>query len=169
MRVGPVFVGAALALSFALGGCTSREEEQTNVAQDLRTYVEAIQGWEPKEKLVLAALARVKRSHYADDDFVLKTLKDTLPQVRSHIEKVEKFEPQTMDVSELYDRYLQGWRDLEDAVQDVITTVERKDYLGLAKAKNRMETAQAHIFTSYALLDDMLELHDETLRTLRKS
>jgi hypothetical protein len=74
-----------------------------------------------------------------------------------------------MDVQQLQQKYLQGWKDLESSMGDVVGSLQRKDYVALAKAKNQLETAQAEVFTSYAMLDDLLEMHDESLKSLRKS
>jgi hypothetical protein len=160
---------APLLLLVLVFACTSAKQEQQSVAQDLRSYVDAIKQWEPKEKVVLAALARVRQSYYADDDFVIRTLRDSLPTVHDLIADVEKFEPATMDVQQLQQKYLQGWRDLESSMQEVVASVQRKDYIALAKAKNQLEDAQAEVFTSYAMLDDMLEMHDASLKSMRKS
>lgn len=146
----------ASAFCLVLCACKESTEEKQDVSHDLTKYAAQAKEWGSREDEVLKAAERVKDAQFVDDVFTVSTLKEALPKLQSLIKAVDTYEPDTMDVEDIHGTYLAGLKGLEIAFQNVINVVEAKDYVSLAKEKNRFDTARGQIFTSYVLLDEML-------------
>jgi hypothetical protein len=158
-----------IVLGVAATGCTPRRGSSNEVATDLHNYTAELQKWEPKEKAIFEAIDGVEESQYVDDDFVLRTLKGTLPTLDEHIREVAAYRPSTTELVSLHDQYRKGWEDLRGALNGMIAAESKKDYLSLAKGKAQMVAARALLLKAFAGMDALMEENDEALKNLRKS
>ena len=159
--VGAVMLGLAAA-------CFREPAEPEALAKDLASWMKQVKEWEPEEKRVFQAIAEVTRSQYVHDDFVARTLKDSLPAVRDHIRRIADYRPATAEMEPVVRQYREGWKDLELSFHAIVAAAEAKDYLRLAKAKSQMEYARGEVLGSYASFDELLEANDVQLRALRE-
>ncbi|MGH7803002.1 MAG: hypothetical protein ACREQJ_01535 [Candidatus Binatia bacterium] len=161
---------ASVALLFAMfaAGCPREAAPPESLARDLASWMHKVKEWEPQEKQIFGAISEVTKSQYVKDDFVARTLKDTLPIVREHLRKTADYQPETSELEPVVRQYRQGWKDMELAFHAIIAAAEAKDYIQLAKAKNQMEFARGEVLGAYASFDELLELNDVQLRALRE-
>lgn len=166
-RFSPVWLLAALAL--ALAACTREDASQRAVALDLQEYMATFRKWEVREKVVFGALSEVEQSQYVDDDFVARTLKDALPDAEGHVREISEYRPKTRELTEVHERYRRGWEDLKVSLAGMISAVETKDYVALARAKSQMQSARVNLLKTLKILDAMLEENEQELHELKKS
>ncbi|MGH7899703.1 MAG: hypothetical protein ACREQQ_17240 [Candidatus Binatia bacterium] len=158
-----------LASLLALAACVPERDSSQEIATDLHNYTLELQKWEPKEKAIFQAVDDVEQSQYVDDDFVLRTLKAALPTLDEHIKEVAVYRPATSDVTIPHEKYQKGWEDLRVALDAMIASVSRKDYLGLAKGKTQMMQARNLLLKAITVMDGLMEENDDALKNLRKS
>jgi hypothetical protein len=156
-----------LLVPFALG-CPAEQAPPREVAADLGRWMAAIQQWDAEEKEVFTAIGKINQSQYVEDEYVARTLKETLPIVRTHNRKVAEFKAETKELEPVVRQFRKGWEDLELAFHAVIVAAQAKDYARLAKARSQMEYARGEILGSFAALDELLELNDMQVRMLRR-
>ncbi len=167
LRFFRVWFFAALAL--VLVHCTHEDASPRVVATDLKEYMSALQKWEPQEKVVFRALSDVEQSQYVDDDFVARTLKAALPDVEHYLREISEYRPKTRELSEVHEGYRRGWEDLRGSLDAMISAVEIKDYVALAKAKSQLQAARARLLHAFRILDALLQDHEQELEALKKS
>jgi hypothetical protein len=160
-----LFLG--LFVPFALG-CPSEQAPPREVAADLGRWMAAIKQWDAEEKEVFTAIGKINQSQFVEDEYVARTLKETLPTLRSHNRKVAEFKAETKELEPVVRQFRKGWDDLELAFHAVIVAAQAKDYARLAKARSQMEYARGEILGSFAALDELLELNDMQVRMLRR-
>ena len=165
MRIGPLALLGALLFATA---CPREIAPPETMAKDLAAWMHKVKDWEPDEKKIFAAISSVTKSQYVQDEFVARTLKDTLPIVREHIRRTAEYKPETRELEPVIAQYRAGWKDMELSFHAIIAAVEAKDYLRLAKAKGQMEFARGEVLGSYAQLDELLEFNDVQMRAVRE-
>ncbi len=148
------------ALTVALmiaGGCASTPTRDPAVVQDALEYVAKIQQWERVEIEALTAMRQVQRSQFVDDDYVIATLGNVMDDVELHLAAIEAYHPRTRPVLDVHERYHAAWQDLYDAFALVIKTMERKDYISLAKGTEAMKRSRSDLVTVAAALSLLLK------------
>jgi len=159
----------SIALALASPACSPKRGTSNEIATDLHNYTTELQKWEPKEKTIFQAIDDVEESQYVDDDFVIRTLKSTLPTLDEHLREVAGYRPTTAELLDLHDHYRKGWEDLRGAVDAMIAAETKKDYVGLAKGKARMMAARNLLLKAFSSMDALMEENDEALKALHKS
>lgn len=138
------------------GGCTQAPARDPAVVQDLLTYIEKIQKWEPVEVKVLNAISDVRRSHYADDDYVVATLGGIMDEVELHLEEIRRYQPRTAPVIEVHERYRTAWSDLHESFTTIIGAMQEKDYMRLSHGTEAMGRSRGELVTVAAALSRLL-------------
>ncbi len=166
--------GALLPILFfappiALAACISKRGASQEIATDLHQYTAEMQKWEPKEKAIFQTIDDVEESQYVDDEFVLRTLKGTLPALDEHVREVTAYRPSTPELSRLHDHYGNGWEDLRGALDVMIAAENEKDYLALARGRGQMREARAKLLQTFAGMDALMEENDEMRKHGNKS
>ncbi len=164
----PSFLAIA-ALSVLAAACMRRGGTTHEVTTDLNNYSAEMQKWEPKEKAIFDAIDAVEESQYTDDDFVLRTLKSTLPGLDEHLREVAAYRPATAELGDLHDHYRKGWEDLRAAVDGMIAAETKKDYMALSKGKAQLVAARGLLLRAFTRMDALMEENAETLKGMRKS
>ena len=150
----------ALALTVGLVitcGCASTPTRDPAVVQDALEYVAKIQQWERVEIDALTAMRQVQRSQFVDDDYVIATLGGVMDDVELHLAAIKAYQPRTRPVLDVHERYHKAWNDLYDAFALVIKTMERKDYIALAKGTEAMKRSRSDLVTVAAALSLLLK------------
>ena len=160
---------AAVSISFVAAACMPQGPNSQEIATDLKNYTQELQKWEPKEKTIFQAIDDVEQSQYVDDDFVARTLKSALPTLQDHVREVAAFRPATAQLGQLHDHYKKGWEDLQVALDAMIAAETKKDYIGLAKGKNQLNTARNILMQAFAGMDALMQENDEAMKNMRKS
>lgn len=140
-----------------LAACARPPSRDPAVVEDVVAYVDKIKKWEPVEAEVLKAMRDVRRSQYVDDDYVVSTLGATMNDVELHIEEIDRFRPRTPQVGQVHDRYTKAWHDLHDAFAAIIASMERKDYVALARGTEQMGRARDDLVTVAAALNLLMK------------
>lgn len=138
-------------------GCASTPTRDPAVVQDALEYVAKIQQWERVEIDALTAMRQVQRSQFVDDDYVIATLGNVMDDVELHLAAIEAYQPRTRPVLDVHERYHAAWTDLYEAFALVIETMERKDYIALAKGTEAMKRSRADLVTVAAALSLLLK------------
>lgn len=138
-------------------GCASTPTRDPAVVQDTLEYVAKIQQWERVEIEALTAMRQVQRSQFVDDDYVIATLGGVMDDVELHLAEIEAYRPRTRPVLDVHERYHAAWSDLYDAFALVIETMERKDYVTLAKGTEAMKRSRNDLVTVAAALSLLLK------------
>ncbi len=157
MKLWPLSL-ALFFLWFAASSCSLFEEEEVTLKTDLQHYLEEARSWAPMEAQINGPIETVERSYYADDHFVLSTLKPVVSLAQDYVGKLEDYEPQTLLLQGLHRRYIEAWRSHELACRTIVEAMEKKDYILLAKGTQELRRARS------ALRDVLAELY----RLMRK-
>jgi hypothetical protein len=156
-------------LLLSVASCLPHRGSSQEVAVDLHNYSVELQKWEETEKNIFQAIDDVEASQYVDDDFVQRTLKGALPALDGHIREVAAYRPETAELRDLHDHYLQGWENLRSAFDAMIAAVAKKDYVALAKGKAQMKSARSLLLKAFASMDALMEENEEAMKGVRKS
>lgn len=140
-----------------LAACTQAPVRDPAVVEDVLNYVARIKKWEPVEAEVLKAIKDVRRSQYVDDEYVAATLGAVMDDMQLHLAEITQYQPRTAPVGEVHQRYRQAWQGIHDAFTNVITSVERKDYMALSKGTEALRTSRQELLLVAAALDILLE------------
>jgi hypothetical protein len=143
--------------SLACASCTRAPARDPAVVEDVVAYVDRIKKWEPVETEVLRAIRDVRRSQYVDDDYVISTLGGTMSDVELHLEEIDRFRPRTSQVAEVHARYTKAWHDLHDSFAAIVASMERKDYVALARGTEAMGRARDDLVTVAAALSLLMK------------
>jgi len=160
---------AAIVSAIVAAGCQQDPvSTEKDLATELRGYMGELQKWEPVEREVFQALADVERTHYVDDDFVVRRFKTALPKIEGHVGELDGYRPQDDDLLVIHERYVESWRDLKDGFDAVVAAMESKDYVRLAGAKNQIEGARRKLLSAFEALDALLTEVEPELKQLRR-
>jgi hypothetical protein len=138
-------------------GCATTPAKDPAVVQETLAYVAQIKQWERVEVEVLKAIRDVQRSQFVDDDYVVATLGEVMDDVELHLAEIDAYKPRTPPVAEVHERYRTAWRDLHDSFALIIDTMERKDYVTLAKGTEAMRRSRGELITVAAALNLLLK------------
>lgn len=147
---------AVFAMALLLA-CTSPPARDPAVVEDVLQYVAKIKKWEPVEVETLKAIKDVRESQFVDDEYVVATLGGVMDDMQLHLAEIERYQPMTPAVTQVHDRYRQAWRDLHDSFNEVITAMERKDYVALSKGTESLRTSRQELFLVAAAIDILME------------
>lgn len=148
---------ALIGWAAVLSGCVGSPGRDPLLAQDLSEYTQKIVEWEGVESRVLRAIGKVERNQFVDDDYVASTLASVVGEVRLHLEHAARYKPKTRAIEEIHSRYLESWRDLAEAFDTIIRSMEARDYLELSGGVERMRRARQELIEVAAALSDLLD------------
>jgi hypothetical protein len=148
--------GLLLVLSLVLA-CSRPPAHDPAVVEDVLQYVAKIKKWEPVEAEALKAIHDVRRSQFVDDEYVVATLGAVMDDMQLHLAEIGRYQPRTPTVTEVHDRYRRAWQDLHDAFSSVIESMQRKDYVQLAKGTEALRTSREELLMVAAALSNLLE------------
>ena len=151
-----------LSLSVIVASCMRQRGASPEVASDLHNYSTELLKWEPKEQEIFQAIDDVEQSEYVDDEFVVRTLKGTLPALDEHVREVAAYQPATSQLGGLHGHYRKGWEDLRAAVDSMISAESKKDYIALSRAKGQMTAARGTLLKAFASMNALMEENDQT-------
>ncbi len=159
----------ASAISLSLAACQPRHSSSQELGRDLQSYSEEMVKWEPAEKAIFDKIDEVDESQYVDDDFVLRNLKGTLPDIDKHLQDVSAFRPITPELGSLHEHYRKGWDELRNGVDHMIAAVAKKDYQALSKGKTEMNQARNTLLRSFTGMNGLMEENQELMKHMKKS
>ncbi len=148
---------ALVCMLLCLAACTRSPSRDPAVVQDVLQYVDKIKKWEPVEVETLKAIHDVRENQFVDDEYVIATLGGVMDDVQLHLAEIDRYQPRTGAVTEVHAQYRRAWQDLHDAFTGVIGSMERKDYMALAKATEALRTSRQELLLVAAALDILLE------------
>jgi DNA-binding PadR family transcriptional regulator len=169
MRTARTLVALAVSIAALVAACAPQHGTSPEIAADLHNYTNEMQRWEPKEKSIFQAIDDLEESQYVDDDFVLRTLKGTLPTLDEHVREVAAYRPTTPELADLHGHYRQGWEDLRTALGGMIAAESRKDYVALAEGKKKVKSARNLLVKAVSRMDALMQENDAALKALHKS
>jgi hypothetical protein len=140
-----------------IAACTRPPARDPAVVEDVLQYVAKIKKWEPVEAEALKAIHDVRQSQFVDDEYVVATLGGVMDDVQLHLAEINRYQPMTPTVTEVHDRYRRAWQDLHDAFSTVIESMQRKDYMQLAKGTEALRTSREELLMVAAALSILLE------------
>jgi len=152
-----LFPLALLGWAAALGGCVGGPGRDPLLVQDLSDYAQKMVEWEGVESRVLRAIGKVERNQFVDDDYVASTLASVVGEARLHLEHAARYKPKTRAIERIHNRYLKSWRDLAEAFDTIIRSMEARDYLELSGGVERMRRARQELIEVAAALSDLLD------------
>lgn len=138
-------------------GCSSKPPEDA-FKSDMTQYLEQARSWVAAETKINDAVAAVRRDQFVHDDFTIEKLKPVLDVAKAHIDDLEKYQPRTPRVQDAHQRYIKGWRANYSALSEIVTSVEKKDYVYLSTANGNLMAAQGLVAQA---LDELASLMEE--------
>lgn len=140
-----------------LAACSRPPARDPAVVEDVLQYVAKIKKWEPVEAEALKAIHDVRQSQFVDDEYVVATLGAVMDDMQLHLAEISRYQPMTPTVTEVHDRYRHAWQDLHDAFSSVIESMQRKDYVQLAKGTEALRTSRQELLLVAAALSILME------------
>jgi hypothetical protein len=127
-----------------------------NVKEDLLQYIDQARLWAATEGQINNAIAAVRRDQFVHDDFVSETLKPAVGTAREYVQQLEQYHPKAPPLLNVHQEYIEAWRAHYFAMAAIIDSVEKKDYVQLAKANNDLLEAQRSVSDALADLARLL-------------
>lgn len=127
--------------------CRSRT---VNVKEDLLQYLEKARSWAVVEGQINRAIASVRIDQFVHDDFVKQMLKPAIDIAREHVQQLEQYQPKSPPLINVHQEYIEAWRAHHVALATIIDSVDKKDYIQLAKANNDLIQAQRSVSDALA-------------------
>jgi hypothetical protein len=97
-----------------------------------------------------AAIAKVREDQFVHDDLVISTLRPIVSVSQEYIQQLENHHPRTPPLRNVHLEYIEAWRAHYLAFASMIDSVEKKDYIQLAKANNDLLEAQSSVADALA-------------------
>jgi phage I-like protein len=139
-------------------GCASKPQEEDTFTTDMTQYLAKARTWVAAETKVNDAVVAVRRDQFVHDDLTIEQLKPALDVIKTHIDDLEKYQPRTPRVQDAHQRYIKAWRANHAALTEIVTSVEKKDYIYLATANGNLMAAQGMVAQA---LDELRSLMEE--------
>lgn len=121
-----------------------------NVREDLLQYLEKARLWAATEGQINRAIASVRIDQFVHDDFVKQMLKPAIDIAREHVQQLEQYQPKSPPLINVHQEYIEAWRAHHVAMATIIDSVDKKDYIQLAKANNDLIQAQRSVSDALA-------------------
>jgi hypothetical protein len=128
----------------------------TNVREDLLQYIDQAPLWAAAEGQINKAIAAVRIDQFVHDDFVNEMLKPAVGVARDYVQQLEQYHPKAPPLINVHQEYIEAWRAHHFAMAAIIDSVEKKDYVQLAKANNDLLEAQRSVSDALADLARLL-------------
>ena len=103
------------------------------------------------------AIETVRRDHFVHDDLTINVLRPLIGMSQGHIRELEVYQPQTLQVSNIHQEYIEGWRAQQFAIAAAVDAAERGDYVQLSSANNDLLQAQQAVMTTNANLQQLAD------------
>lgn len=126
-----------------LPGCPRPQELDTR--EDLTKYMEEAKQWAATESQINNAIIAVRRDQFVNDEQTITTLKPLVAVTQTYVQKLESYHPQAKPLQNVHQEYIEAWRAHQFAIAAIITCVEKKDYVQLAKANTDLSEAQQSV------------------------
>jgi hypothetical protein len=127
-----------------------------NVREDLLQYIDNARRWTAAEEPINNAIATVRRDQFVHDDLISETLKPAISVTRDYVQQLEQYHPKAPALVNVHQEYIEAWRAHYLAMAAIIDSVEKKDYVQLAKAKNDLLEAERSVSDALADLARLL-------------
>ena len=131
--------------------------QESSIQDDITRYLEKKQDWSLTENRMNTAIETVRRDHFVHDDLTINVLRPLIGMSQSHIRELEVYQPQTLQVSDIHQQYIEGWRTQQFAIAAAVDAAERGDYVQLSSANNDLLQAQQAVMTTNANLQQLAE------------
>ncbi|MSQ46951.1 MAG: hypothetical protein EXR78_00960 [Deltaproteobacteria bacterium] len=105
-----------------------------------------------------AAIAKVREDQFVHDDLILATLRPVVSVSQKYVQQLENHHPRTPPLRNVHLEYIEAWRAHYLAFASMIDSVEKKDYIQLAKASDDLLEAQRSVADA---LTDLARLMQE--------
>jgi hypothetical protein len=145
-----------LCLYFVLSLQLACRPKTVNVKDDLLQYIDKARLWAATEGQINNAIASVRRDQFVHDDFVSETLKPAVGIARDYVQQLEQYHPKAPPLMNVHQEYIEAWRAHYFAMATIVDSVEKKDYIQLAKANNDLLEAQRSVSDALADLARLL-------------
>lgn len=127
-----------------------------NVREDLLQYIDKARLWAATEGQINKAIASVRIDQFVHDDFTSAMLKPAVGVARDYVQQLEQYHPKAPPLMNVHQEYIEAWRAHYFAMAAIIDSVEKKDYIQLAKANNDLLEAQRSVSDALADLARLL-------------
>lgn len=131
--------------------------QEHSLQDDVTRYLEKKQDWSLTENRMNTAIETVRRDHFVHDDLTINVLRPLIGMSQDHIRELEIYQPQTLQVSNIHQEYIEGWRTQQFAIAAAVDAAERGDYGQLSSANNDLLQAQQAVMTTNANLQQLAE------------
>lgn len=119
------------------------ENENITVKEDLQNYIEAMTPLASLEAEAVGAYDDVSGDNYTDDNTMLDAVKNTvLPKYTSLVNQVKAIDPQTKEVQDVHDLYVQAAETQLSAFHDIIEALEEQDMDIVTRANGKLADAR---------------------------
>jgi hypothetical protein len=151
-----------LSLSFFLLSACPRPEG-ISAKEDLTQYIDKARLWAATEAQINNAIATVREDQFVHDDVITGTLRPVVGVSQEYVQQLENYQPRTPPLRNVHLEYIEAWRAHYLALASIIDSVEKKDYIQLAKSNNDLLEAQRSV--SDALADLARLMREAGLRS----
>lgn len=142
-------------LSGLLSSCAPPQEE--SIAQDLESYLAKKKSWQDTEGRINAAIEIARRDQFVHDDLTINVLSPFVGVAEEYVRELEEYVPKTLPVSNIHQRYIEGWRAYQFALAGLVDSAQRQDYVQLATAHTNLLQAQGTVLSTVANLTHLAE------------
>jgi hypothetical protein len=102
---------------------------------DVEAYLQRMAAWAPIEAETARTLERILQTEFVDEAEVTRQIEDNVPRVRSHLERIEQYAPQTEDVKAVHETYKAAWRRLLAGYERIESGFRTGEYELLAEGR----------------------------------
>lgn len=142
-------------LTLLLSACP--RPEVSSARDDLTQYMETARSWAATELQINAAIGKIREDQFVHDDVILATLRPIVDVSQKYVQQLENHHPRTPPLRNVHLEYIEAWRAHYLALATMIDSVEKKDYIQLAKANDDLLQAQRSVADTLADLARLMQ------------
>lgn len=134
-----IVLSLTLCFTLLLGACGN------SIGDDLKNYInEDIRPLISSEQEILTEYESVTGENYTDDETTYYTLEESIiPKYQVFIDKIEAIQPETEEVRELHEDYIQASNNQYNAMLKIMSALENQDYSEVSEANQMLTESRA--------------------------
>jgi len=137
-----------------------KEEENNLVKQDLENYLDHFEELGQLEDTVIQSFEGVTGENFVDDETMYTELTETtLPEAEVLLSTLRGIEPETEEVAELHETFIEGWETQKKAFQTFVEGLEENDD-SIIEEGNEILDEGYYIINQFSVeIEQLLEEH----------
>lgn len=100
--------------------------------------MQQVTSWAPVEAETARSIQRIFATQFVDEAAVRQEVSQTLPRIKSHLDRIASVAPSDSDLRDIHLRYQLAWRQLQDALIGLPDAIGRNDAGALAASRASM-------------------------------